>query len=198
MSGRPGSSPGGCAAVIDLLVVLLMMSALYGGLILVRLVYSPSAFSLPSLNAVFSTLVTFVVAVLYLDGMLDGVGIDRGSGGDGPAGCRAAVATGAAARRIAACDRLRAVPYRLAVGRGRPAAKIFAGHCVPHASGLLAASRRVTAFSTNATSGTFAVRPDWFNAVIAPTSAHGTAQRTRCQFPLHRESYPAAACVLDP
>jgi hypothetical protein len=33
---------------------------------LVRLVYSPAAFSLPSLNAVFSTLVTFVVAVLYL------------------------------------------------------------------------------------------------------------------------------------
>ena len=56
----------GLAAVIDLLVVLLIMSALYGGLILVRLVYSPAAFSLPSLNAVFSTLVTFVVAVLYL------------------------------------------------------------------------------------------------------------------------------------
>ncbi len=58
----------GLAAVIDLLVVLLMLSGLYGGLILVRLVYSPAAFSLPSLNAVFSTLVTFVVAVLYLTG----------------------------------------------------------------------------------------------------------------------------------
>ena len=58
----------GMAAVIDLLVVLLVMSALYGGLILVRLVYSPAAFSLPSLNAVFSTLVTFVVAVLYPTG----------------------------------------------------------------------------------------------------------------------------------
>ena len=56
----------GLAAVIDLLVVLLMLSGLYGGLILVRLVHSPAAFSLPSLNAVFSTLVTFVVAVLYL------------------------------------------------------------------------------------------------------------------------------------
>jgi uncharacterized RDD family membrane protein YckC len=56
------------AAVIDLLVVLLIMSGLYGGLILVRLVYSPAAFSLPSLNVVFSTLVTFVVAVLYLTG----------------------------------------------------------------------------------------------------------------------------------
>lgn len=58
----------GLAAVIDLVVVLLMMSALYGGLVLVRLVYSPAAFSLPSLNAVFSTVVTFVVAVMYLTG----------------------------------------------------------------------------------------------------------------------------------
>jgi len=58
----------GLAAVIDLVVVLLIMSALYGGLVLVRLVYSPAAFSLPSLNAVFSTVVTFVVAVLYLTG----------------------------------------------------------------------------------------------------------------------------------
>jgi uncharacterized RDD family membrane protein YckC len=58
----------GLAAVIDLLVVLLIMSGMYGGLILARLVYSPAAFSLPSLNVVFSTLVTFVVAVLYLTG----------------------------------------------------------------------------------------------------------------------------------
>ena len=58
----------GLAAVIDLAVVLLIMSALYDGLVLVRLVYSPAAFSLPSLNAVFSTVVTFVVAVLYLTG----------------------------------------------------------------------------------------------------------------------------------
>ena len=58
----------GLAAVIDLLVILLIMSALYGGLVLVRLVYSPAAFSLPSLNAVFSTVVTFVVAVVYLTG----------------------------------------------------------------------------------------------------------------------------------
>ena len=56
----------GLAAVVDLLVVLLIMGALYGGLVLVRLVYSPAAFSLPSLNAVFSTVVTLAVAVLYL------------------------------------------------------------------------------------------------------------------------------------
>jgi uncharacterized RDD family membrane protein YckC len=58
----------GLAAVIDLVVALMIISALYGGLVLVRLVYSPAAFSLPSLNAVFSTVVTFVVAVLYLTG----------------------------------------------------------------------------------------------------------------------------------
>ena len=58
----------GLAAVIDLLVVLLIMGALYGGLVLVRLVYSPAAFSLPSLNYVFSTVVTFAAAVLYLTG----------------------------------------------------------------------------------------------------------------------------------
>ena len=56
----------GLAAIIDLVVVLLVMSALYGGLVLVRLVYSPTAFSLPSLNAVFSTVMTFAIAVLYL------------------------------------------------------------------------------------------------------------------------------------
>jgi uncharacterized RDD family membrane protein YckC len=58
----------GLAAVIDLVVVLFIMGALYGGLVLVRLVYSPTAFSLPSLNAVFSTVVTFIVAVVYLTG----------------------------------------------------------------------------------------------------------------------------------
>ena len=56
----------GLAAVIDLVVVLLIMSALYLGLVLAGLVFSPTAFSLPSLNAVFSTLITFAVAVLYL------------------------------------------------------------------------------------------------------------------------------------
>jgi uncharacterized RDD family membrane protein YckC len=58
----------GLAAVIDLVVVLVIMSALYGGLVLMRLVYSPAAFSLPSLNAVFSTAVAFGVAVVYLTG----------------------------------------------------------------------------------------------------------------------------------
>ncbi|MEO3761612.1 RDD family protein [Mycobacterium sp. B14F4] len=58
----------GLAAIIDLLVVLLIMGALYAGLVLVRLVYSPAGFSLPSPNAVFSTVATFAVAVVYLTG----------------------------------------------------------------------------------------------------------------------------------
>ncbi|MCW2650349.1 MAG: hypothetical protein JWR32_1325 [Mycobacterium sp.] len=58
----------GLAALIDLVVVLLIMSGLYVGLIMAKLVSSPAAFSLPSINLVFSTLVTFVVAVVYLTG----------------------------------------------------------------------------------------------------------------------------------
>ncbi len=58
----------GLAAILDLLVVLVIMGVLYGGLVLVRLVYSPAAFALPSLSVVFSTLVTFVVAVVYAAG----------------------------------------------------------------------------------------------------------------------------------
>src|SRR5260370_35776361 len=76
----------GLAAVIDLLVVLLIMSALYGGLVLVRLVYSPAAFSLPSLNAVFSAVVTFVVAVVYLTGCWTVSGSTAGAGGEGRRG----------------------------------------------------------------------------------------------------------------
>jgi uncharacterized RDD family membrane protein YckC len=56
----------GLAAILDLLVVLVIMGVLYGGVVLVRLVYSPAAFTLPSLSVVFSTLVTLVVAVVYL------------------------------------------------------------------------------------------------------------------------------------
>jgi uncharacterized RDD family membrane protein YckC len=70
-SDEPDARPAGIvsralAAVIDLIVVLLVISVIYVGMILARLVYSPTAFRLPDVNAVFSTLVTFAVAVLYL------------------------------------------------------------------------------------------------------------------------------------
>ena len=134
----------GLAAVIDLLVVLLIMGGLYGGLVLVRLVYSPAAFSLPSLNAVFSTLVTFVVAVLYLTGCWTVSGSTAGAVTMGLRVVGRRSQRVRLARRAAAGDRLRAVPDRLGVGRGRPTAKIFAGHCVSHAGGLLAARGRLT------------------------------------------------------
>jgi uncharacterized RDD family membrane protein YckC len=58
----------GVAAVIDLIVVLVLLGLLYAGLILARLAQSPAAFAFPAFDAVFSTAVTFVVAVLYLTG----------------------------------------------------------------------------------------------------------------------------------
>jgi uncharacterized RDD family membrane protein YckC len=56
------------AAVIDLAVVGIVLSALYVGLILTRLMFGPTTFSLPTLSAIFSSLVMFVVSILYLAG----------------------------------------------------------------------------------------------------------------------------------
>ncbi|MGA9376554.1 MAG: RDD family protein, partial [Mycobacterium sp.] len=78
--GKPRSEPDGSlgkprsagivsrsvAAVIDLLFVAVVLGALYVGLILTRLMFNPSSFSFPTLNAVFSTAVMFGVAVFYL------------------------------------------------------------------------------------------------------------------------------------
>ena len=56
------------AAVIDVLVVLVIMTALYLGLVLTKLVLNPTAFSFPDVNIIFSTAVTVVVSVVYLAG----------------------------------------------------------------------------------------------------------------------------------
>lgn len=56
----------GIAAVIDLVVVSGVLTALYAGLILTRLIFIPSSFSFPTLSVVFSSTVMFTVAVLYL------------------------------------------------------------------------------------------------------------------------------------
>lgn len=58
----------GIAAVIDLVVVGVVLGALYLGLVLARLMFNPTAFSLPTLSVVFSTAVMFGVAVSYLTG----------------------------------------------------------------------------------------------------------------------------------
>ncbi len=74
MSGVPtrlrqaGIVSRGVAAVIDLTVVGFALGALYVGLILLRLMFNPSTFSFPTLNAVFSTAAMFAVAVFYLTG----------------------------------------------------------------------------------------------------------------------------------
>ncbi|MGW0162781.1 RDD family protein [Mycobacterium sp. NPDC003323] len=72
MTTRPPREAGivsrGVAAVLDIVIVAVVLGALYIGLILARLMFNPTSFSLPTVNAVFSTAVMFTVAVLYLTG----------------------------------------------------------------------------------------------------------------------------------
>lgn len=56
----------GVAAVIDLVVVGIVLAAIYLGLLLAGLMFHPAAFRLPTVSAVFSTAMLFVVAVCYL------------------------------------------------------------------------------------------------------------------------------------
>lgn len=56
------------AAVIDLVVVGIVIGLLYLGLVLGRLIFNPTAFQLPALNALFSTTAVLVVSVVYLGG----------------------------------------------------------------------------------------------------------------------------------
>lgn len=58
----------GLAALIDMLVVVVTMGALYLGLALTTLIINPAAFRFPEPNLVFSTTVTLAVSVLYLTG----------------------------------------------------------------------------------------------------------------------------------
>ena len=58
----------GIAAVIDLAVVGIVIGLLYLGLVLSRLIFNPTAFQLPTLNALFSTTAVLLVAVVYLAG----------------------------------------------------------------------------------------------------------------------------------
>ncbi|GAY15924.1 RDD family protein [Mycobacterium sp. shizuoka-1] len=56
----------GLAALVDMLVVLVTMGALYLGLALTALIVNPAAFRFPALNLIFSTTMTLAVSVLYL------------------------------------------------------------------------------------------------------------------------------------
>jgi uncharacterized RDD family membrane protein YckC len=56
----------GTAAVLDLIVVGVLLGLLYAGLVLSRLALNPGSFRFPALDAVFSGMVGFVAAVVYL------------------------------------------------------------------------------------------------------------------------------------
>ena len=68
-SGTPrtaGIVSRGVAGIIDVLVVLVALSAIYLGWVFFLLAFSPRAFSFPTPSAIFSTLGFFVVATGYL------------------------------------------------------------------------------------------------------------------------------------
>lgn len=65
---RAGIVSRGVAAVVDLAVVLVVIGMLYVGLVLTSLALNPSAFRFPAVGVLFSSTVTFGVAVLYLAG----------------------------------------------------------------------------------------------------------------------------------
>ncbi|MDG3009632.1 RDD family protein [Rhodococcus sp. D2-41] len=56
----------GLCAVVDLCVVLAFLGAIYLGLMLVRLLYSPTGFRLPAPEVWLSAGATVVVSILYL------------------------------------------------------------------------------------------------------------------------------------
>jgi uncharacterized RDD family membrane protein YckC len=58
----------GLAALVDMLVVVVTMGAIYLGLALTTLIVNPAAFRFPEPNLIFSTTVTLAVSVLYLTG----------------------------------------------------------------------------------------------------------------------------------
>jgi uncharacterized RDD family membrane protein YckC len=58
----------GVAAVIDFLVVGTVLTALYLGLVLGKLMFYSTAFSFPSFSIVFSSTLAFAVSVIYLVG----------------------------------------------------------------------------------------------------------------------------------
>lgn len=58
----------GLAALVDMLVVVVTMGAIYLGLVLTTLIVNPAAFRFPAPNLIFSTTVTLAVSVLYLTG----------------------------------------------------------------------------------------------------------------------------------
>ncbi len=129
----------GVAAVIDLVVVGAVIGLLYLGLVLSRLIFNPTAFTLPALNALFSTTAVLVMSALYLAGAWAVSGctvgavvmglrvVGQSSRADSSAG-------GNRARR-----RVCAVSGRPAVGRRRSSEAVRPGHRARHPRRLRAA-----------------------------------------------------------
>ncbi|MFN8228796.1 MAG: RDD family protein [Mycobacterium sp.] len=68
MTRNAGIVSRGSAGVIDLLVVSVALAAIYVVWVLVRLGFSPRAFSFPAPSVVFSTIGFFLTATVYLAG----------------------------------------------------------------------------------------------------------------------------------
>ena len=58
----------GVAGVIDIVVVVVLLGGIYIGWGLTRMIFNPTGFQFPNIHAVFSTAVTFGVAIVYLAG----------------------------------------------------------------------------------------------------------------------------------
>lgn len=56
----------GVAALIDLVVIGVVFGLLYLGLLLSRLIFNPTAFQLPAVDALYSTTAVLFVSALYL------------------------------------------------------------------------------------------------------------------------------------
>jgi uncharacterized RDD family membrane protein YckC len=58
----------GLAALVDMLAVVIVMGAIYLGLVLTTLIVNPATFRFPEPSLIFSTTATLAVSVLYLTG----------------------------------------------------------------------------------------------------------------------------------
>jgi len=58
----------GLAALVDMLIVVIVMGAIYLGLVLTTLIVNPTTFRFPEPDLIFSTTATLAVSVLYLTG----------------------------------------------------------------------------------------------------------------------------------
>ena len=153
--GRPDAGPGrahrtvttaevrtagivsrGAAGVIDVLVVLVGLAALYVGWLFIRLAFSPRAFSFPSPSVIFSTLGFLAVATLYLAVCWAISGCTAGAVIMGVQVVGRAARPTAARHRTTAGAGVRRVPDRSGLGCRRSAPTVGAGRSAGHPRGV--------------------------------------------------------------